>query len=229
MPAVLRRLVHDRGTAPRDLRAAVRGLDGGLVALVPHERPVEGRLPELADGARAVAAECADAAASGGEPVARCQDAEFVALGILEDDVRLGGELADVEVTSSQRQHALDRGLLVLERRAREVEVHPVPHRLGVARRLDVDRERDVVRCAERQHAVVVAVDDLATEDLRPERGQALGVVGVDHECFQSAGHVATLVRTPHGIRGPIGVYCGAWTVPSRRARSTSSTHSWPA
>ena len=98
-----------RRTTPRDLRAAARRLDRGLLILVPDQRPAQCLAPEVADLLRAVAGQLTEEPAAGEEVVARLDDAELVALGIGEHHVLLLRELPDVEVPAAEPECPLHR------------------------------------------------------------------------------------------------------------------------
>src|SRR3954469_22754900 len=98
MEPVLRRLRRHRRT-PGDERArAVRSPDRGFLVLIPDQRPSERRAPEVPDLWRAVARDRSETSAAGEERVARLDNAELVALGVGEHDMRLVRPLTDVDV-----------------------------------------------------------------------------------------------------------------------------------
>src|SRR5918998_4969887 len=124
--SVLSGLRHQRRTAPGDLRAAVRRADRGLLVLVPDQRPAQRVAPEVPDLLRAVARERSDEPAVGEEAVARLDDAELVALGVGQHHMAFLRALTDVDVPGAESERPRHRLLLVLEGRARQIEMHLV-------------------------------------------------------------------------------------------------------
>jgi hypothetical protein len=165
--AVLPRLGEQRRT-PRDLRAAARRADRGLLVLVPHQRPAQRRGPEVSDPRRAVAGQRPDEPAVRQERVARLDHAELVALGVGEHHVALLRALTDVDVPGAEREGPRDRALLVVERGAREVEVHPVLLRLRLPGRDEPHGEPGVLGGQEPGAAVPV-VGHLPAQETGPE------------------------------------------------------------
>ena len=98
--------------------------------------------------------------AVGEEVVARLDDAELVALGIGEHDVALLRALADVDVPGAELERPRHRGLLVLRRRARQVEVDLVLADLLPLGRLEVDPEPGAISRQDRD--VVVGVVEIS-------------------------------------------------------------------
>ena len=90
----------------------VRGLDRGLLVLIPHQRPAQRLGPEKPDLPGAVARELTEKAATVQERVAGLDHAELVAFGIGQHDVSLFRELADVEVACAEFERRRDRVLL---------------------------------------------------------------------------------------------------------------------
>ena len=172
-----------------------RRLDGGLLVLVPHERPPECVAPEQADLPGAVARDLAEEAAAGEELVARPDHAELVAAGVGENDVILLRELPDVEVAAAEPQRRLDRVPLVLEGGAGQVEVEAV--RSGLLRG-GRDEPQPDLRVVTRQQSAAGLADDLSAEHAGPERRQDGRVVGVEAHRHQSQGHASHVGTTPH-------------------------------
>ena len=135
MQPVLAGLRAHRRAAPGDLRAAVRRLDRGLLVLVPDQRPAQRLAPEVPDRLRAVAGQRADEPAVGEEVVARLDDAELVALGVGEHDVALLGRWPTSRCRPPSASARATVCLLVVERRAGQVEVHLVRPGLRLLRR----------------------------------------------------------------------------------------------
>ena len=145
MQPVLRSRRRRQLAAPGDLRAAVRRANRGLLVLVPHQRPAQRFAPEIPDLLRAVARDRADEAAVGEELVARLDHAELVAFRIGEHHMTFFGPLTDVDVAAAQCQRAVDRLLLIIERRAGQVEMHVVLARLGLIGRAESQLEPGVI------------------------------------------------------------------------------------
>ncbi len=235
MPAVLRRLVHDRGTTPRDLRAAVRRLDRGLVALVPDEDPVQRRLPEFAGGTRPVARERPDRAATGREAVARREDAELVALRVgehLPGDVRT--VLTHVDPTGPEGDQAVDLRLAVVADVRGEVDVETVldlfalghrdEHQPGRGGGPAVGRDR-ILRHVPWDYGdlVLVLVDDVPVEHLGPPAGLGGDVVAVDDDGVPTQVHAPSLPADADDLRPALGrPRAPALEVQGLRARHTA-------
>src|SRR3989337_2718508 len=127
MQPVLPGLRHQWRTAPRDLRTTARRADRGLLVLVPDQRPAQRFAPEVPDVLRTVARKRPDESAVSKELVARLDDAELVALGVGEHHMILLWALTDVDVPGAEPERPGHRLPLVLEGRARQIEVHVVP------------------------------------------------------------------------------------------------------
>ena len=154
MHPVLPRLRHQWRTAPRDLRTAARRTDCGLLVLVPDQRPAQRLAPEVPDLLRAVARERSDKSAVSKELVVRFDDAELIALGVGEHHMALLRALTDVDVASAEFERPGHRLLLVLQGRARQVEVHPVRTGLLFPGRKKADLEPGVIAGQERDAVV---------------------------------------------------------------------------
>ena len=198
-PAVVVGRGPDGRAAPGDLRAAVRRADRGLLVLVADQRPVQRPAPEVADRLRAVARERSDEAAVGEEPVAGSDDAELVALGVAEHHVVLLRALTDVDVPAAQPERPLHRPLLVLQRRAGQVEVPPVLRGLRLPRRHEAEPEAGVVGRHERG-AVALPPQDTGPEAREPER-----VERVDVERDEVTGHGLRISDPPTRARAGQG------------------------
>ena len=100
---VLPALRCQRRAAPRDLRAAVRRADRGLLVLVPDQRPAQRLRSRSTRPPASPSHETRpDEPAVGEEAVARLDDAELVAFGVGEHDVTLVRPLADVDVPGAE-------------------------------------------------------------------------------------------------------------------------------
>ena len=179
VPALLR---CERWAAPGDLRAAGRGLDRGLLVLVPDERPAERLRPEVADLSAAVTGNLAEEAAPGQEPVARLDHAEGVALRIGEHDVAFVWQLPDIEMVRPELESRRDRLLLTGGSGAGEVEMDAVrPDLVGLAR----GEQQTNLSCRSRQQDSPVVGDGDSPEHPLPEVGQAIGIAGVEGHGLQ--------------------------------------------
>src|SRR6266513_2488084 len=126
MQPVLPGLRPHRLTAPGDLRTAARRANRGLEVPIPDQRPAQRFAPEVPDLLRTVARKRSDETAVGEEVVVRPDDAELVAFGICEHNMTLLRALTDVDVPGAESERPRHRLLLVLEGRARQIEVHLV-------------------------------------------------------------------------------------------------------
>ncbi len=75
----------------------------------------------------------------------RLDDAEFVAFGIGEHHLEVGGALADVDRVRAQCGQPLDRLALIVARRCRQIEVDPVLVLLRSGTGPEANPERGVV------------------------------------------------------------------------------------
>src|SRR5215212_6190763 len=147
---VLSLLGHHGRTAPRDLRTAVRRADRRLLVLVPDHWPAQRLAPEVPDLLRTVARERSDESAVGEEVVARLDDAELIALGVGQHHMALLRALTDVDVPGAEFERPRHRLLLVLEGRARQVDMHLVLVGFLLLRREEPDPEPRVIARQER-------------------------------------------------------------------------------
>ena len=113
-------------TTPGDLGTTTRRANRRLLVLVPDQGPAKRLAPEVPDVLRAVARKRSYESAVGEETVARLDDAELVALGVCEHDVRRLGTLANLDVPPAEFERPRHRLLLVREGGARQIEVHLV-------------------------------------------------------------------------------------------------------
>lgn len=110
-----------RGPTPRNLGATLSGLNSGLLVPVPDERPVQGLSPEEADVPGAVARDLTEKTASGQKGVARLDHTELVPFGIGQDDVTFLRALPDIEMGPAEVEGEINRSLLVVMARTRQV------------------------------------------------------------------------------------------------------------
>src|SRR5665213_3322678 len=125
MQPVLAVLRHLWLTAPGDLGAATRRANGGLLVLVPDQRPAECFAPEVADLLGTDTGDRTDESALSEELVTCLDHAELIAFRIGEHHVALVGSLTDVDVSRAESKrplHCLPLGLEI----ARQIEVHIV-------------------------------------------------------------------------------------------------------
>src|SRR3954451_5643477 len=190
---VPRTLRCERGTAPGELGAAVGRLDGGLLVLVPDERPAQGVPPEQPHLPAAVAGDLAEVARAGEPLVAGLDDAERVALRVLENDVALLRTLADVEVPGAEGQGRGHRPLLVVRAGAGQVQVQAVgTGSLGGGR----DEAESDLGAIRGQKGAAGFRDGLSGEEAAPERGEGSRVVSVEAHGHESERHPRTLDGT---------------------------------
>lgn len=136
-----------------------------------------------------------------GEVVDRpLEQAELVSLRVGEDHPRVLRRLADVHATGSEGLQALQffsRGAIF----GPEVEVQAVLDGLRFGHLEDVDARPRPVRCADRE-TVLLAVDDAPAQDLAPEGGDRLGIVGIDDDNSKPTGHRSSMAaRTDNRLR----------------------------
>ena len=113
-------------------------------------------------------------------------------LGIGQHDVSLFRELSDVEMAGAELERRRDGVLLVAGAGAGQVEVHSVQADLLRAARDKPQAELGVGRGQQRTPGVV---EDLPSQDTRPETRQAGRVVRIEGQGQQSGGHPRTLAR----------------------------------
>src|SRR5687768_12291779 len=155
---------HQRRTTPGDLRTTERRANCGLLVLIPDQGPPQRLTPEVANLLRTVARKRADESALGKEGVPWLDDAELVALGVGENDVSLLRALTDIDVPGAEFQRPRHRLPLVLRRRARQVEVHPVLADFLLLRRKKAELETGVVG-GQKGDAAVRIVGRLPVQD----------------------------------------------------------------
>ena len=100
--------------------------------------------------------------------VPRLDQAELVALGIGEHDMGLVRSLADVDVPGAERDQPLDRLLLIVQGRGRQVEVEAIGACLADRRRHEQQREPGAIGRHERD-VVVAFVPDVPAQRIGPE------------------------------------------------------------
>src|SRR5215475_13397838 len=195
MQPVLPGLRHQWRTAPGDLRTAVRRANSGLLVLIPDQRPAQRFAPEVPDLLRTVARKRSDESAVGEEVVVRLDDAELVAFGVCEHNMTLLRTLANVDVPGAERERPRHRLLLVLERRARQIEVHLVLASLLLLRWKKPNPEPGVIARQER-NAVLGVVGHLPAQDASPEACETERVVRIEAEREEVTSHSAPHLRS---------------------------------
>jgi hypothetical protein len=103
--------------------------------------------------------------------------------------------LTDVDVPGAESERSRDRLLLILERRARQIEVHPVLARLLLLGRKKSDPEPGVIVRHER-NAVVGVFGHLPAQDTSPEARESGRVERVEAESVEVRGHPASHLRS---------------------------------
>ena len=181
MQPVLPGLRRQWRTAPGDLRTAARRANRGLLVLIPDQRPAQRFAPEVPDLLRTVARKRSDESAVGEEVVARLDDAELVAFGVCEHNMTLLRALTNVDVPGAESERPRHRLLLVLEGRARQIEVHLVLAGLLLLGWKKSDPEPGVIARQER-NAVVGVVGHLPAQDAGPEARETERVVRIEAE-----------------------------------------------
>src|SRR5438270_10167365 len=115
MKPVLPGLRHERRTTPGDERTgAVRGADRGFFVLIPDQRPSERGAPEVPNLSRTVAINRSESTALSEKRIVRLDDAELVAFGVGEHDMRFVWALTDVDVAGTELDQPRDRLRLVI-------------------------------------------------------------------------------------------------------------------
>jgi HAMP domain-containing protein len=181
--------------APADLRTAVRRADRGLLVLVPDQRPAQRLAPEVPDLLRTVTRQRSDKPAVGKEVVAWLDDAELIALGVGEHDMLRVRTLTDVDVPGAESERPCHRLLLVLQRRARQIEMHLVRAGLLLLGQTKVEPEPGVIVRQERDHVVGV-VGDLPAQDAGPKPRETGRVVRIEAEREEVRSHPAPHLRS---------------------------------
>src|SRR6266511_3016113 len=182
-------------TAPRDLRTALRRANRGLLVLVPDQRPAQRLTPEVSDLLGTVGRKCSDESAVSKEVVARLDDAELIAFGVGEHHVTLLRALTDVDVPGAESERPRHRLLLVLEGRARQIEVHLVRAGLLLLGRQKSDPEPSVTARQECD-AVAGVVGQLPVQDAGPEARETQRVVRIEAHREEVSSHPAPHLRS---------------------------------
>src|SRR5262245_19671377 len=195
MQPVLPGLRHQWRTAPGDLRTAARRASRRLLVLIPDQRPAQRFAPEVPDLLRTVARKRADESAAREEVVVRLDDAELVAFGVCEHNMTLFRALTDVDVPGAESERPRHRLLLVLEGRARQIEVHLVLAGLLLLSWQKSDPEPGVT-ARQKRNAVLRVVGHLPAEDAGPEARETEGVVRVEAEREEVTSHSAQHLRS---------------------------------
>ena len=145
--AVLAELRHQRRATPGDHGTGEIGrTNGGLFVLIPDQWPSKRLAPEVTDRPRAVAVDRSQTWATREEVVVGLDDAELVAFGVGEHDMPIVGVLTDVDVMRAEADQPLDRFVLVIDRRGRQIEMKTVLTRLAIRDRLEEDPEAGAIR-----------------------------------------------------------------------------------
>lgn len=108
----------------------------------------------------------------------RLDDAEFVPLGIGENDMALVFPLTDVHMACTRPNHSGDEILLVLDRCRGQIEMDVVLSGLRVLCRLEDDDEASVVDWDQR--GIAIGFTDLPAQRLGPELRHELRIVGIE-------------------------------------------------
>src|SRR5258707_5572365 len=195
MQPVLPGLRHQWRTAPGDLRTAARRANRGLLVLIPDQRPAQRFAPEVPDLLRTVARKRPDESAVGEEVVVRLDDAELVAFGVCEHHMSLLRALTDVDVPGAECERPRHSLLLVLEGRARQVEVHLVLAGLLLLSWKKSDPKPGVI-ARQRRNAVLRVVGHLPAQDAGPEARETERVVRIEAEREEVTSHSAPHLRS---------------------------------
>src|SRR5262249_53608830 len=153
--------------------------------------------PERPDLLRTLARKRSDESAVGEEFVVRLDDAELVAFGVGEHDMTLLRALADVDVPGAESERPRHRLLLVIEGRARQIEVHLVLADLLLLSRKKSDPEPGVI-ARQKRNAVLGVVGHLPAQDAGPEAGETERVVRIEAEREEVTSHSAPHLRSAH-------------------------------
>ena len=184
MQPVLPGLRRQGRAAPGDLRAAVRRANRGLLVLIPDQRPAQRFAPEVPDFLGTLTGKRSDESAVGEKLIVWLDDAELIAFGVGEHNVSLLRSLTNVEVPGAEPERPRHRLLLVLKRRARQIEMHLVLADLLLTSWKKLDLEPGVIARQER-NAVLGVVGHLPTQDAGPEARETERVVRIEGECNQ--------------------------------------------
>src|SRR5262245_33908323 len=179
MQPVLPRLLHQRRAAPRDLRTAARRAYRRLLVLIPDQRPTQHLTPEVTDLLRTVACNLCEEPAVGEEAVAGLDDAELVAFGIGEYHMAFIRALTNVQVPAAESERPGHRLLLVLQRSARQMEVHMVLASLRLLGGREPHPEPGVI-ARQNRHAIAQVVRHLPAQDSSPEPSKTERVVRIE-------------------------------------------------
>src|SRR5438477_6420407 len=126
MKSVLRDLRGNRRTPGDERTGPVRRADRGFFVLIPDQRPSERFAPEVPDLWRTVARDRSETSAVSEKGIVRLDDAQLVAFGVGEHDMTLAWILTDVDVVAAELDKPPDRFVLVIDGRARQIEMDAV-------------------------------------------------------------------------------------------------------
>src|SRR5712691_2105943 len=208
MEPVLPDLRGKRRTPGDERTGAVRRADRGFFILIPDQRPSKRLAPEASDLPRTVARDRSEPSAVSEEGVVRLDDAELVAFGVGEHDMIVVWALTDVDVAGAELDQPLDRFLLVIDGRARQIEIDAILPRLPLRNRRELDPESGVVRRHETD-LIMGLVVDLPVQSVGPEARESGRIVRIEAESDEPRSHLAL----HHTCR----------LLPGNRARSRSS------
>src|SRR5207249_11017283 len=149
--------------------------------LIPDQRPSKRFAPEVADLPRTVARDRSEPSAVSQEGIVRLDDAELVAFGVGEHDMIVVWALTDVDVAGAELDQPLDRFLLVIDGRARQIEMNAILARLPLRDRLELDPESGVIRRHETD-LIMGLVLDLPVQSAGPEARETGRIVRIEAE-----------------------------------------------
>src|SRR5207245_2171816 len=124
------------------------------------------------------------------EGIVRLDDAELVALGVGEHDMLVVGALTDIDVAGPELDQPLDRFPLVIDGRARQIEMDAVLARLVLRDRLELDPESGVIRGHEAD-LIRGLVVDLPVQGVGPEARETERIVRIDAESDEPRSRLA--------------------------------------
>ena len=189
MKPVLPDLRGERRTPGDERPGAVRRAYRGFLVLIPDQRPSKRLAPEVADLPRTVARDRSEAPAVSEEGVVRLDDAELVAFGVGENDMIVVWSLTDIDVAGAAIEQSLDRFLLVIDGRARQIEMDAILARFLLSDRHEQDPEAGVIR-GDETGPITGLVVDVPVQSVGPEAREAERIVRIEAKSDEPGSHL---------------------------------------
>jgi hypothetical protein len=190
---------------PGDERTGAAGrVDRGFFVLIPDQGPSKRSAPEVSDLPRTVARDRSETSAVSEEGVVRLDDAELVAFGVGEHDMLVVWALTDVDVAGAEVDQPLDCFHLVIDGRARQIEMDAILARLLLRNRREFDTEPCVIRRHETD-LIRGLVIDIPVQSDSPEARETERIVRIEAESDEPRSHPRANPLLPVDVSGGAG------------------------